>query len=287
MAKSNLALQQQVEEGLRRSPEIQAEIERIGMSDPYIETQRDLELHQCLDEHLDSRVCLRVQSAKGAGLPKALQHYRMKYVKRRGVLQQIPTPVVYVKVQQPGRPIDLLIAVAEALAHDLRFPPLRDLRSRVWGTLKAYGVKLLIIDNAEYLSLEAFNELVEIFDNRKIPVVLAGTYHLDEILGRPKYGRIYNSFLDFHDFRPLNKAETTSVMQVWEEAVWVGVPLNLATRQGVATLLHERTEGLVDPLYETLRKIAIAKIDGQIFEIEPLLLSKFLGSRSKPKVKAK
>jgi hypothetical protein len=87
MAKSNLALQQQVEEGLRRSPEIQAEIERIGMSDPYIETQRDLELHQCLDEHLDSRVCLRVQSAKGAGLPKALQHYRMKYVKRRGVLQ--------------------------------------------------------------------------------------------------------------------------------------------------------------------------------------------------------
>lgn len=226
----------------------------------YIETQRELDLHQYLDEHLDSRVCARILAAKGAGLPKALQHYRMKYVKRRGVLQQIPTPVVYVKVQQPGRPMDLLLAIAESLAHDLRFGPLRDLRSRVWGTLKAYGVRLLIIDNVEYLSLETLNELVEIFDNRKIPVVLAGTYHLDEILGRPKYGRIHNSFLDFHDFRPLSKAETSSVIQVWEETVWTGVPLNLATRQGIAPLLYERAEGLVDPLYEMLRRITIAKV---------------------------
>lgn len=285
MTKSQI-VPQLFDDSPRRSPEVQAEVERIGVSDPYIETQRETDLHRYLDEHLEAKVCARVLAAKGAGLPKALQQYRMKYVKRRGVLQQIPMPVLYVKVQQPGRPMDLLLAVAEALGHDLRFGPLRDLRSRVWGTLKAYGVKLLIADNAEYLSLEALIELVEIFDNRKIPVVLAGTYHLENILGRPKYVCVHNSFLDFHDFRPFTKAETASAIQVWEETVWCGIPLNLAHRE-VAALLHERTEGLIDPLYEALRRIAIARLDNQISQIDPAMLSRFLGSRSKPKVKAK
>lgn len=285
MTQSNVA-PKQFDESPRRSPEVQAEIERIGVSDPYIETQREIDLHRYLDEHLESKVCARVLAARGAGLPKALQQYRMKYVKRRGVLQQIPMPVLYVKVQQTGRPIDLMLAIAEALGHDLRFGPLRDLRARVWGTLKAYGVELLITDNAEYLSLEALNELVEIFDNRKIAVILADTYHLENILGRPKYIRIYNSFLDFHDFRPLTKAETASAIQVWEETVWSGMPLNLA-QKGIAALLHERTEGLIDPLYETLRRIAIARLDNQLSQIDPVILSHFLGSRSKPKIRAK
>lgn len=285
MTHPNVALQQ-FDESPRRSPEVQAEIERIGSSTPYIETQRELDLHHYLDEHREAKVCARILSAEGAVLSQALQQYRMTHVKRRGVLQRIPMPVLYVKVQQYGRPMELLLAIAEAVGHDLRFGPLRDLRARVWGTLKAYGVELLLVDNADYLSLKALNELVEIFDNRQITVILAATYALEKTLGQPEYVRVYNSFLDFHDFRPLTRAEMASVIQVWEETVWRGTPLNLA-QPGVAALLHERTEGLIDSLYATLRKIANARLDNQLSQIDPVTLSHFLSSRSKPKVRAK
>jgi hypothetical protein len=281
---TNLA-RQQPDESRKRSPEVQALVDRIVSSEPYIQLGRDVDFYTWLDEQKDTRMCGRILATKGAGLAKACQFYRLQHVKRRGVLQEIPTPVVFAQIQQYGRPTDLYLAILEALNHSFRFGTLRDLRSRTWGTLKAYGVKLLIVDNADYLTLEAFNELVEIFTRYKTPIALAGTYYLNEILERRRYRHIHNSFLDFHDFRPLNKAETKATIQVWEETVLGSSPrLNLARNEGIVALLHDRSQGLLESLHEILVKIAVWQLDNRLSQIDATIIGQMLGRRYKPRV---
>ncbi|CDN16613.1 hypothetical protein RintRC_0579 [Richelia intracellularis] len=51
----------------------------------------------------------------------------------------------------------------EKIGHPLsHVETLRDLRSRTWGTLREYDVRILIIGNADYLTLEPLNEFIDI-----------------------------------------------------------------------------------------------------------------------------
>ena len=156
----------QLAEELRRSPEFQAEVERIGKANTYLPLDRDTELFDWLDDQRDAKLCGYVTSATGSGLLKACQLYRTQYVKRRGTLLEIPATVLYAEIEQHGGPTDLYCSILEEIGHPLaNVGALRDLRSRAWGTIKGYGVKLLVIGNADYITLEGFNELIDIFKN--------------------------------------------------------------------------------------------------------------------------
>jgi DNA transposition AAA+ family ATPase len=162
-----------------RSPEIQAEVERIGQADTYLALDRDEAFFKWLNDLRDARLCGYVVAAHGSGLARSCQFYRMRYVRRRGSLLEIPATVVYAEVEQYGSPSDLFISILQEFDHPLaQAGSLRDLRSRTWGTVKAYGVKILVIGNADCLTLEAFNELIRIYSKLRIPVVLVGTDYL-------------------------------------------------------------------------------------------------------------
>ena len=164
------------EVGSKRSPEQQPEIDHIRTSDIYCPLQRDEALFKWFDMQRDARCSGYIKALNGADLQKACQFYRMKEAKRRGVLQAIPMPVVYAQVKQYGAPTDLFLSILAALGHPLAgVGPLRDLRSRTWGTLKTFGVKLLIVGNAHYLPYKSFNELVEMARGSKIAVIPAGS----------------------------------------------------------------------------------------------------------------
>ncbi|MEH2428998.1 MAG: ATP-binding protein [Nostoc sp.] len=277
-------------EELRRSPKIQAEVERIGKADTYLPLDRDTELFDWLDDQRDAKLCGYVTSATGSGLLKACQLYRMKYVKRRGTLLEIPATVIYAEIDQHGGPTDLYYSILEEVGHPLtNVGALRDLRARAWGTLKAYGVKILIVGNADYLTLEGFNELVDIFTKRRIPIILVGTYYLSEnILERKSlpYVRVHDSFLEPYEFPNLTEEDIIEVVDDWEQKFLTqDGRLNLTQMESVISYLKLKSGGLIEPLYDLLRKIAILKLDEPSFELSQANLTRKFGRRKEPKVK--
>ncbi|MBD2301189.1 ATP-binding protein [Nostoc sp. FACHB-190] len=298
LAHANLEVQQQVgadfqpTEEQRRSPQIQAEVERIGKANTYFALDRDTELFDWLDDQRDAKLCGYVTSATGSGLLKACQLYRTQYVKRRGTLLEIPATVIYAEIEQHGGPTDLYCSILEEIGHPLaHVGALRDLRSRAWGTLKGYGVKLLVIGNADYLTLEAFNELIDVFTKLRIPVILVGTYYLSEnILERKSlpYVRVHDSFLEPYEFPNLTEDEIIEVVDDWEaKFLPENGQLKLTQIESVIAYLRLKSGGLIEPLYDLLRKIAILKLDEPNFELNQVNLTKKFGRRKEPKVKLK
>lgn len=275
------------EVGSKRSPEQQPEIEHIRNSDIYCPVQRDEALFKWFDTQRDARCSGYIKALNGADLQKACQFYRMREARRRGVLQAIPMPVVYAEVKQYGAPTDLFLSILAALGHPLAgVGPLRDLRSRTWGTLKAFGVKLLIVGNAHYLPYKSFNELVEIARGAKIAVIPAGSLYLDEILSRQskRYTDIYNTFLDSHEFVAFSKKETVQVVASWEEQVLVPLErrLNLVSIPKFCDSLYNHCNGQAQPLYECLRKVAIYMLENSGTQLNSSSLDQILATRRPP-----
>lgn len=296
LAHANLEFQQQVAgscqpaEEQRRSPEAQAEVERIGKANTYCPLDRDTELFDWLDDQRDAKLCGYVTSATGSGLLKACQLYRTQYVKRRGTLLEVPATVIYAEIAQHGGPTDLYCSIMEEIGHPLaHVGTLRDLRSRAWGTLKGYGVKILIVGNADYLTLESFNELIDIFTKLRIPAILVGTYYLsDTILQRKSlpYVRVHDSFLESYEFPNLNKEEVIEVVDDWEEKfLSENRRLHLTQIESVISYLQDKSQGLIEPLYDLLRKIAILRIDEPHLKLDVSNLARRFGRRKTPKVK--
>lgn len=280
----------QAAEESRRAPKIQAEVERIGKADTYFPLDRDTELFDWLDDQRDVKLCGYVTSATGSGLLKACQLYRTQYVKRRGTLLEVPATVIYAEIEQHGGPTDLYCSILSEIGHPLtNVGTLRDLRSRAWGTLKGYGVKILIIGNADYLTLEAFNELIDVFTKRRIPVILVGTYYLsDTVLERKSlpYVRVHDSFLESYEFPNITEEDIIEVVDDWEQKFLAeDGRLNLTQIQSVISYLRIKSGGLIEPLYDLLRKIAIVKLDEPSFELNQANLTKKFGRRREPKVK--
>ena len=271
----------------KRSPEQQPQIDHIRNSDIYCPLQRDEALFKWFDMQRDARCSGYIKALNGADLQKACQFYRMKEAKRRGVLQAIPMPVVYAQVNQYGTPTDLFLSVLTALGHPLAgVGPLRDLRSRTWGTLKAFGVKLLIVGNAHYLPYKSFNELVEMARSLKLAVIPAGSLYLDEILNRQskRYTDIYNTFLDSHEFVAFFQKETIQLVASWEEQVLAPLEqrLNLAFIPGLCDSLYQKCKGQAEPLYECLRKIVIYILENSDTPLNSSNLAQILVTRRPP-----
>src|SRR4028118_1809679 len=279
--------EQELEVDSKRSPEQQAQVDHIRNSDTYLPVGRDKALFNWFNTQRDARCSGYIKALNGADLQKACQFYRMKEARRRGVLQAIPMPVVYAEVKQYGAPTDLFLSILTALGHPLAgVGSLRDLRSRTWGTLKAFGVKLLIVGNAHYLPYKSFNELVEMARSLKLAVIPAGSLYLDEILNRQskRYTDIYNTFLDSHDFVSFSKEETATLVTSWEEQVLVPLKqrLNLASISGLCDFLYNKCNGQAEPLYECLRKIAIYILEKSDTQLDSSSLDQILVTRRSP-----
>jgi hypothetical protein len=289
---ANVAIQQP---GLQpsRSPEQQAEIERIGRIEPYAGVQRDADLFDRLDYWRDLKICARVTTFDRLGLSKALDYYTLLRVKRRGDFLQLPAPVAYIEMEQHGSPTDLFLLILEFLSNPFDCRPLRDLRARTWGTLKGYGVKILIVNQADLLSFAAFNELVRIAEKLKISVILTGPPYLNDILDpnsnkKKRYINIHNTFLKYHQFHLLSRQDTATVIGEWEKSglKW-SKPLNLASNAQIVALLHEASQGQLRPLYEYLREIAVWRLDHPKAQINSQNISQALGIQYQPISKLK
>lgn len=256
-------------DGQKRSPEQQAEVERIGSLEPYAGTKRDRDLEKQLNNWRDLRACVRLISTDSLGLSQALDYYTKLNVKRRADLVMIPAPVVRIRAEQPGGAIDLFKLILAFLGNPLDFGNLWQFRSRAKGTLRSFRSKTLIVEDGHLLSLEALIELKNISKDLKISIVLAGSPSLTTLLNPESHKKrkddwidIHNTFLENGNFNPLSPQALATVARVWEEqGVRWSNPLNLWEDQEILAILYDYTQGQVGLLYENLRKIYVWKID--------------------------
>ena len=270
-----------------RSPEIQAEVERIGSHDPYVAVGRDTTLFTCLNNWRDRRTCGRIMTVDRLGLFKALEYYTNQQTRRRGDLIRMPAPVAYIEVDDPGNGKNVFLSILDFLANPVSCGNPRDLRLRTWATIKKCGVKILIVNYADLLLFSGLNELMRISEKRGISVVLCGTSRLDEILDaqhRKRYLPIHNTFLNHHRLSVLSIGEITTVIKEWEDSLGWSKPMNLATDKDIIKNLNQSSDGQIQPLYDLLKRIAIWRLDNPNIEINPFNISKVLTDVQPPQV---
>jgi len=265
--------------------DFQAEIERIRTGGPLLITQRDEDLHQWLDEQRESGNPGYVCSAKGSGLSDSCQLYRMQHVKRRGVIQQLPVPVVYMRVPTVCSVSHFYTALLDALNHPITTGKLKDKRPRARGRLKSFGTNLLILDDAEFLSYEAFCELAQIYDVLKIPAILCGTYYLEKTLRKRYWDRVMNSFLDLYEYPSMTIDEMVEVIDAWETEFLKWPEESDILNEDVVQKLYAKTGGLRDALSEILRKAAVKTLKEGSYKITAEIIMSVLDRRVRPRIK--
>ena len=102
MAKS---IQQPIERKLpveNKHEIVRAEINHILGSNPFIETERDADLHRWLDKQRKLKLCGLVLEDKGSNLSQSCYDYFDSLVRQKDNLLSIPVKVLYVRTSQPG-----------------------------------------------------------------------------------------------------------------------------------------------------------------------------------------
>lgn len=193
-----------------RSPQQQADVEKIRQVEPYAGLARDEELYTKLNDWRDLGTCTRITTTDRLGIMKSLLFYAGNNIRRKGGLLLTPAPVAYVEIEQHGSPTDLFLLTLAFLVNPLDYGSLRQLRSRTWGTLKDRKVKQLIVNNADFLSFAALTELMRIHEKLKISVILTGSPYLDSLLDpqahkKQKYIPVHNTFLKYHPYSLMSK----------------------------------------------------------------------------------
>jgi AAA domain len=270
-----------------RSPEIQAEVERIGTIDPYIAVGRDETLFTCLNNWRDRRTCGRIMTVDRLGLSKALDYYTNQQTRRRGDLIRMPAPVAYIEVDDPGNGKNIFLSILDFLANPVSCGNPRDLRLRTWATIKKCGVKILVVNYADLLLFSGLNELMRISEKRGISVILCGTSRLDEILDaqhRKRYLPIHNTFLNHHRLSVLSASEIATVIREWEDKLGCSKAMNLATDEEIVKILNQLSDGQIQPLYDLLKRIAIWHLDNPHIEINANNISTLLTTVQAPQV---
>ena len=259
---------------------VRAEINHILSANPFIETERDEDLHRWLDKQRKLKLCGLVLEDKGSNLSQSCYDYFDSLVVQKNNLFLTPVKVLYVRTSLPGKAVDVHIDILNALKHPLNNGKLRELRKRVRATLKLLQVQLLIIDDAYILKREAMVELIKIYEDSKIPIVMSGAYDLEERLSQSRgYEHINNMFLTVHNYRTLTIDELASVVAAWEEEVlglWEEKP-NLADNEEIIHHLYTRSSGLIQPIYKFLQQIAIAQLELDLFSEEGIDIDEIIG----------
>ena len=240
------------------------EIDHILRKSPFIQTERDEDLYRWLDKQRNLKLCGLLLEDKGSNLSQSCYEYFDSLVRQKDNLLLTPVKVLYVRTSLPGGANDIHIDILNALKRPLNAGQLRDLRKRVRATLKSYQVQLLIIDDAHLLKRKAMVELIKIYEDLKISVVMSGAYDLEERLSQSRgYEHINNMFLTVHSYRTLNMDEVKEVIAAWEESVlevWEKKP-DLAENEAYVHVLYTRSSGLIQPLYKYLQQISIALLE--------------------------
>lgn len=196
--------------------ERQSAIERLQRRSS-IELESMLQFHQWLDGKRLARQACRVMGDSRTGKTIACEAYQMKHPPKliAGDVPQVP--VVYWQAPADSSNRELFEGILSALRYQLSRGTLSEMRNRVWRTLKACRVEMLIIDEAHRMRPKSFTELQDILDELQFSIVLVGTDRLEPVSRRDE--QIYYRFIASHRYERLSGTQLVQTSAIWEKHV--------------------------------------------------------------------
>jgi len=258
--------------GGESAPEIQVEREIQRLQRRWVvELEQMRRFHQWLDEKRTARQACRVVGDSRTGKTIACETYRLKHPPTLSSGQPPQVPVVSWQSPPESGNRELFEGILQALRYQLSRGTLSEMRSRVYRTLKACQVEMLIIDEAHRLRPKTFSELQDILDSLQIAIVLVGTDRLDAVIRRDE--QIYYRFIASHRYERLTSTQLVETSVIWERHV---LRLPEASNLGSAKMqkvLGPVTGGYLGLLDRILREAAVRSLARGLKRIEFKILS--------------
>jgi hypothetical protein len=273
MSQSNRATQPQRHPAF---PNPQAEIDRINQLSRFITVSRDQNYHNWLDARLKSGTCGVALAEPRCGLSESSQYYQQKQVRYARSVILLPAPIFYIRVPPGCNQRSFFITVLASLHRNLQAGSPDDLRNRLKATLRQYGVKLLILDDAHHLKLKAFLEVVQLFETMGISIVLSGTAALHQKLASDWRG-LHNTFELEHRFPPLTRAEVSETVYRWTTESLGWTEESDVTYEDVLKNIDRASRGFSGPLFDLLRMFAVTAVEKGLARIDEATIQEVLG----------
>ena len=236
-----------------------------------VELEQMRRFHQWLDEKRTARQPCRVVGDSRTGKTIACDTYRLKHPPTLISGQPPHIPVVSWQSPPDSGNRDLFEGILQALRYQLNRGTLSEIRSRVYRTLKACQVEMLIVDEAHRLRHRTFSELQDILDALQIAIVLVGTDRLDAVM--PRDEQVHRRFIASHRYERLTSAQLVETSAIWEtHMLRLPEPSNLGSAK-MQKILGPVTGGYLGLLDRILREAAVRSLSGGRKRIEFNILS--------------
>lgn len=263
--------------------QLQAEIERLNRKN-YVALKQVQVLHDWLEGKRQSRQSGRIVGESRTGKTMGCKAYisRHKHTEKAGLPPIVP--VAYIHANQECTAKELFRSIIENLKYQIPKGTVAEMRDRTFRILKACGVEMLIIDEADRLKPKTFAEVRDIFDKLEISVILVGTDRLDAVIQRDE--QVYNRFPSCYQFGCLSNEDFPQTVEIWEKLILkLPVASNLKS-QTMLTTLKKATGGYIGLLDMILREAAIKALKKGLQKIDKVTLEEVIKEYTvKPKRK--
>lgn len=249
--------------------EKQAEIARLQRR-WVVELEQMERFHRWLDGKRVARQPCRVVGDSRTGKTIACEAYRLNYPPQLLAGGAPIVPVVYWQSPPESGNRDLFEGILTALRYQLSRGTISEMRARVYRTLKACQVEMLIIDEAHRLRPKTFLDLQDLLDALQIAIVLVGTDRLDAVARRDE--QVYYRFIGSYRYERLTSAELAETSEIWETHVLkLPQPSHLSSAK-MQKILGAATNGCLGLLDRILREAAVRSLERGLQRIEFNLL---------------
>ncbi|MFB2835002.1 TniB family NTP-binding protein [Floridanema evergladense] len=237
--------------------EIKSEIERL-IAAKVIELDHFQKIHQWLDTLRLTKQCGRIIAPPRTGKSVTCDVYRLLNKPKKRPGRRDLVPVLYMQAPGDCSAGELLTLILELLGYDETSGNLSQLRRRALRLIKEAKVEIIIIDEANFLTLKTFSEIARIYDLYKISIVLVGTDSLDSLIKREEY--IHDRFIECYHLKVLSENQFPQVVEIWEEQIVnLPVPSNL-TKKETLMPLYQKTGGKIGLLDRVVRKAGLLSL---------------------------
>ena len=248
----------------------------------FIPTDRHSEYARWIDELRILKHCGRAIGPKHVGKSRSSVNYREEDIKR----------VSCVKAWSNSSSRRLFSQILKDINHAAWRGKPKDLQARLAGSIKLFGIELLLIDNADNLQREALIDLRQLHEESGVPIVLIGGKELDETLVNFD---LLTCFPTLFEFDALDEEDLKKTLETIELDILALPQASNLCEGRLFEILRNSTQSRMGILIEILSKTVLhslskghGKVDeGVLNNIANRYGQKYvpLESRNKPKPK--
>jgi len=145
-----------------------AALERL-LSDGYVPTETGESGIKWIDERRFLKQCGRLVGPRGSGKSRLCEEYENRDFDR----------VIRVKAHTNCSSRKVHRLILKAMNHAAKIRRRDDPRPQVVESVEPLGIEVILIDNAHNLEIDAFSDLKDLYDEKKVTIIFSGTANLN------------------------------------------------------------------------------------------------------------